>query len=158
MQIFCWIGYSLLRKTVLGGELEWVLQLEWNKPTVPGEEGDLFFHDGQGLCCRYFLHPWTTRCSRVELKLYHWIVGDLHGGDGGVHSFCGIDKDIVAQRPYQDLGNKSFQATELMAASNKSEEATFWSVPELLNQNLFGSKATTGKCWYVHCVEGMWLI
>jgi len=36
-----------------------------------------------------------------------------------------MDKDFVMQRCYHDLGNKKFQATPLMAALNKSEEATF---------------------------------
>lgn len=78
VQIFCLIGCSLLRKTVSWGKLEWVLQLEWNIPTVPGEKGDLFFHNRWGLCSWYFLHPWTARYFWADLELYHWIVRGCH--------------------------------------------------------------------------------
>lgn len=43
VQIFCLTGYSLLRKTVSWGKLEWVLRLEWNVPVIPGEKGDILF-------------------------------------------------------------------------------------------------------------------
>lgn len=77
--IYCMVGYEdiLLDWIQFAQERFWEESwngcYNWNEAhlIIPGEEHSRF-HNRQGLCSGYFLHPRTARFSWVGLQLYRW--------------------------------------------------------------------------------------